>query len=105
MPNWLDTSEVDRFVDEIVGDLVKRFPPLTGGTYSKKEIERLTKTHKSILDRVERFAAEHKLNIFKKARLGNRFKWALKEAGYEPMVVDAFTQEVVTIATLARKGK
>jgi hypothetical protein len=105
MPNWLDTSEVDRFVDEIVGNLVKRFPPLAAGAYSKKEFERLTKTHKSILDQVERFAAEHKLNIFKKARLGNRFKWALKEAGYPPMVVDAFTQEVVTIATLARKGK
>jgi hypothetical protein len=105
MLNWLDTSEVDRFVDGIVGNLIKRFPPSAAGTYTKKEIMRLTKTHKSILDQVERFAVEHKLNPFKKARLGNRFKWALKEAGYEPMAVDAFTQKVVTIATLARKGK
>jgi hypothetical protein len=105
MLNWLDTSEVGRFVDGIVGNLVKRLPPWGAGALSKKEIDRLTKTHKSILVQVERFAAEHKLGLFKMARLGNRFKWAPKEAGYESTFVDAFTQEAVTVATLARKGK
>ena len=104
MLNWLDTSEVDRFVDKIVGNLVKRFPPRGAGALSNKETDRLMNSHKSILDQVERFAAERKLGVLKKARLGNRFKWALKDAGYEPTFVDAFTREVVAVLSIGRKA-
>ena len=58
-----------------------------------------------ILDRVGRFTRDNKLSLYQKAHLGNRFKWALREADYAPDFVDAFTQEVVTVATLARKGR
>jgi hypothetical protein len=43
------------------------------------------------------------LNIYKKARLGNRVRWALREAGYAPEFTDALSYELVTVATLASR--
>ncbi|MGA8005414.1 MAG: hypothetical protein WCA17_04895 [Burkholderiales bacterium] len=105
MLTWLRTGEVDRFVDGVVGDLVKQHPPGKTDPGSKKQTQRLIKIHQSILDRVGRFTRDNKLSLYQKAHLGNRFKWALREAGYAPAFVDAITQEVVTVATLARKGR
>jgi len=116
MLRWLDTRDVDRFVDEVVRELVERFPPEGAGIEPtlaaprpaknpKKQESRAAKAQQSLLDRIERYAREHSLNFYKKAHLGNRIKWALKEAGYAPEFVDDFTQEAVTAATLASRGK
>ena len=43
------------------------------------------------------------LNLYKKARLGNRVQWALKEAGYPEEFVEAFTRELVTHVALASR--
>ena len=40
---------------------------------------------------VTRFKAEHKLNAYKKAQLGNKFKWTLKDKGYDTAYVDQVT--------------
>ena len=37
------------------------------------------------------FKLENKLNLYKKAQLGNAFKWALLEAGYSGKDVDELT--------------
>ena len=116
MLRWLDTRDIDRFVDEVVRDLVERFPPEGEGieptlaaprpAKNPKKLEfRAAKAHQSLLDRIGRYAREHSLNFYKKAHLGNRIKWALKEAGYAPEFVDDFTQEAVTTAALASRGK
>jgi hypothetical protein len=39
--------------------------------------------------------------LYKKAHLGNRFKWSLREAGYPSAFADALSSEFVTLATLA----
>ena len=41
---------------------------------------------------VERFKAENKLNTYKKAKLGNAFKWALKDAGYEAAYIEKISE-------------
>lgn len=102
---WFDCSEVDAFVDAIVADLAKRLPPERVELPGKKATERLRKTHDQIFRRVDAYAAAARLNLYKKAHLGNRFLWALKEAGYPGEFVDALTHELVTAVTLAsRKG-
>jgi len=104
--DWLNTSEVDAFVDSIVAELVRRFPPEGVELPAKKATERLRRTHDVIFRRVEAFASATALNLYKKAHLGNRFKWALKEAGYPDEFVDTLTHELVTVVTLSsRKGK
>ena len=46
--------------------------------------------------RAERFRDEKKLGIYKKAKLGNVFKWRLKELGYSEAFIDQATNAVVT---------
>ena len=54
---------------------------------------------KSAIAQLQRDAAEfargHKLNAYKKAQLGNAFKWALKDAGYADEYVDKLTDLLV----------
>ena len=41
--------------------------------------------------RIADFKREHRLNIYQKAKLGNSFKWVLKDAGYDSAYVDKLT--------------
>jgi hypothetical protein len=104
--DWFNCSEVDAFVDSIVAELVKRFPPEGVELPAKKATERLRRTHDAIFRRVTAFASTARLNLYKKAHLGNRCRWALKDAGYPGEFVDTLTHELVTVVTLSsRKGK
>lgn len=102
MLKWFDTREVDKFADWIASELVRQSPPEVAKSRApKKEAQRLRKMHDAIFSRVDLFAREHQLNVYKRARLGNRVKWALLEAGYPSVFVDAFTHEIVTVVTVA----
>jgi len=103
--NWFNCREADEFADSIVAALVKRLPPSGMDVLTKRAVERLKKTHDSIFRRVEMFARAQHLNTYKKAHLGNRFKWALKEAGYPEDFVDALTYELVTVVTLVSSNR
>jgi len=104
---WFDAGEVDALAASIVEELVMRAPPGTLPARDRKAAERLRNTHDAIFARAGKFARTNKLNIYKKARLGNQFRWALKEAGYPPEFVESWTYELVTLITLGsavRKG-
>jgi len=103
--DWFNTKEVDEFADSIIADLVRRLPPSGADTEAKKAVERLRKTHDAIFARVEKFAHSRSLNLYKKARLGNRIKWSLKDAGYPAEFADSLTLELVTIVTLISRAR
>jgi hypothetical protein len=101
--NWLNTKEVDAFADSVVAELRERFPPSGIDLSKKKAIERVVKNVDKLLARVSDFARNGRLNLYKKARFGNRVKWALKEAQYPEPFVEAMTHELVTQLTLASR--
>jgi hypothetical protein len=106
--DWFNVKEVDEFAESIIADLVKRIPPAKieakVDVAGKKAVAKLRKAHDSIFKRVEVFARTHTLNIYKKARLGNRIKWALNEAGYPSGFVDTLTMELLTVVTFAARS-
>lgn len=102
MLGWFDTAEVDRLADTVVADVTRRVPPSSLTRESAKRFSRMTEV---ISDQVRAFARSQRPNIYKRARLGNRVKWALKDAGYPEAFVDAFTTELVTLVTVAAKGR
>ena len=104
MPGWFDTSEVDAFADALVADLVRRTPPGSLGEAGKKLDDRFHRMTEALSQRAREFAQSHRPNMFKRARLGSRVKFALKEAGYPEAFVDAFTYELIALVTLASKG-
>jgi hypothetical protein len=105
MLGWFDVSKVDAFADAAVADLVKRVPPATMASPGKNTAQRLKSTGDAIFQRAEAFAREQPLNLYKKAHLGNRVKWALREAGYSTEFADALSYELVTVVTIAAGRK
>ena len=100
--DWFNTKEVDEVADAIVADLVKRLPPAPG-PHTRKTADRLRKTHDVIFARLEQFVRARKLNIYKMARLANRVRWALRDAGYATEFTDALSYELATVAKLASR--
>jgi hypothetical protein len=98
---WFDCSAVNEFADKVVADLVKRVPPSSLAAPAGNTAKRLKSTNDMIFARAQSFARAQPLNIYKKARLGNRVKWALREAGYPTDFIDELTHELVTVITLA----
>ena len=99
--DWFDCKEIDELVDSIVADLVKRFPPDKLDVPVEKAAKRLKGVHNAAFNRVETFARTHRLNVYKRAHLGNRFKWSLRDAGYARDFADALASEFATLATVA----
>jgi len=102
---WFDCSAVDAFADGAVADLVKRVPPASMAAPGKSTAKRLKSINDQIFARAEAFARSTPLNLYKKAHLGNRVKWALREAGYNQEFVDALTYELVTVVSLAANAR
>lgn len=100
MLKWFDAKEVDEFSDWLVAELLKRYPPTGLDTDARKATQRLLKVHDSLFLRVEEFARKNILNVYQRARLGNRIKWALREAGYPENFGETFTHEVVAVVTV-----
>ena len=98
---WFDTKEVDQFARALAQDLVGRLPPANVG--KKITPERLHNTRDAIVSRTAAFTRTHKINWYKKAHLGNTFKWELQDAGYDQGFVDAITYDVVLALTPAKK--
>ena len=100
MFRWFDTREIDELAKAIAAELVTRVPPSALDSHTKKAADRLRNTHDAIFARAGKFARTHPLNIYKKARLGNQFRWALKDAGYPPEFVESWTYELALLITL-----
>lgn len=103
--NWFKSKDVDEFADSIVADLARRFPPAGIDLSTKKAPERMQKMHGAIFSRVEAFARSTHLNLYRTARLGNRVKWSLMDAGYPKSFVDTFTHELVAVLTVCTRTK
>ncbi|MDB6098803.1 MAG: hypothetical protein JWN58_1506 [Gammaproteobacteria bacterium] len=104
---WFDTREVDSLADELAQDFARRLPPAglpdrMGNTTKKKDAQQ-SKTRESIFRKVRDYASKRRLNVFKKARLANRFKWALLAAGYPKSFVDDLAFELATLMATTKK--
>jgi hypothetical protein len=91
-----DTADIESFAASLADDLGRRFPPAS----EKRTDPGAKHQFKVILDglgaRAVRFHEERKLGIYKKAKLGNVFKWKLKELGYSDEFAETATKEIVT---------
>lgn len=101
---WFKSKDVDEFADALVAEVRQRFPPAGVELSAKKGAERLSKIHQALFARVTAFARGNRLNLYRKARLGNRVKWALLDAGYPNRFVDAFVHELVTTVVLESRA-
>ncbi|MES2536578.1 MAG: hypothetical protein V4632_11970 [Pseudomonadota bacterium] len=91
---WFDAREAKIFGASLATFFIDRLPLDAPGKKAKSMAKKQEVLNKMFLQ-IVRFNAEHKLNVYKKAQLGNTFKWTLKEAGYDPAFVDQLTKELM----------
>ena len=105
MLKMLDVKAVDAFADSIMAEVKRRVPSETiPMDLDKKSARKLSRMTDVVSDQVRAFARSNRLNIYKRARLGNRVKWGLRELGYPAAFADAFSYELVKLVTLAARA-
>jgi len=95
------TSNLDDFAHSLVQDIVRRYPPEVNRESDSKNIstDKITRILENGFKRAAIFTTENNLGYFKKARLGNKFKWSLKDAGYNDAFVEMATEGLIVYIT------
>jgi hypothetical protein len=81
------TKHINEFARELADSLAKRYPPV------------LDVSPEKALSRAVEFQREHRLGTFGKAKLGNEFKWRLRELGYSEKFIDVATEGLMVHLT------
>ncbi len=94
MAGWFDAREAQQFGVTLADFLMERIPPTAVDDSEEFSLKRQEALHKMRLQ-IEVFKVEHKLNLFKKAKFGNAFKWKLLDAGYATEFADHLTRALL----------
>jgi hypothetical protein len=93
-------KQVDEFAKSLAQELAKRYPPAMDKEGERKlSQKRLTAILEDTYAKAVDFRQQHKLGVYKKARLGNTFRWELQEMGYSEKFVEAATEGLVVYIT------
>jgi len=92
----VNTADIEQFATGLATDLGRRFPPASEGRTDPGAKHQVKVILEGLGARAVRYHAEHKLGIYKKAKLGSVFKWKLKELGYSEDFAERATKDIVT---------
>lgn len=96
----LFNKELDTFAKSLAQDLAKRYPPALENSPDKKiSPNRIAKVLEEAVAKAVQFNQDRKLGMFGKARLGNSFRWELKELGYSDKFVEFATEALIVYIT------
>ncbi len=77
-------------------DVAKRYPPAIANNPAQVvSQQRLSGILEQVFTRAANFSRENKLGWYKKAKLGNDFRWELKEMGYDEKFIDVATEGLI----------
>ncbi len=93
--NWLQRKEIDAFATALALDLARRFPPKSEERKDKGAKSQLTSITEGLYAQAAKFRQDKELGIYGKAKLGNTFRWRLKESGYSGRFIDEITHGLV----------
>jgi len=99
--DWSRRKEIDAFATALAQDLARRFPPKSEERRDKGAQSQLTSIAEGLYAQAAKFKQEKALGIYGKAKLGNTFRWRLKESGYSGRFVGEITHGLVV--RLAKK--
>ena len=96
MLGLFNTKEIEDFAAKLAEDLSRRFPPSSEARTDPGAQNQLKVILEGLGARAVRYHKDNKLGVYKKAKLGNVFKWKLKELGYSEPFAERATKEIVT---------
>jgi len=86
-----DASEAQEFGKSLAETFSAKCPIIE----SKKDVVKRAKLLSNMILDAKQFGQTHSLNVYKKAKLGNAFKWILLEKGYDAKFADELTKEII----------
>jgi hypothetical protein len=92
--SWFDASEAKKFGESLARFFLENIPPASR-IGDKAFAQKAEKNLKIMADQIAHFKKQHKLNTYKKAQLGNAFKWVLLDAGTAADYTDELTKWLV----------
>jgi len=97
-------APVDTFAKTLAGDIAKRYPPALDQQPGKRpSVNRLTRIMEDACQKATEFQATHRVGWLGKAQLGNTFRWALRDMGYQKDFVDFATEALIVHVSRASK--
>ncbi len=97
-------SKIDAFAKGLALDIAKRYPPaIANNPQQMVSQKRLTDILEETFAKAATFQQENNLGWYKKAKLGNEFRWELKEMGYDEKFIEMATEGLIVYVTRASK--
>ena len=93
---WFDTREIEEFATNLAADLGRRFPPASEARTDPGATHQIKVILEGLAARAVRYHEQHKLGVYRKAKLANVFKWKLHELGYSKAFIETATKEIAT---------
>ncbi|MDH5341911.1 MAG: hypothetical protein OEW79_03645 [Betaproteobacteria bacterium] len=90
-------KQVDDFARGLVNEVFRLRPPegKAGAGNPGVSLKNLEQKVDALFDTATAFRKEHKLGVYKKARLANTFRWEMKERGYDDSFTEMITEKLV----------
>jgi len=92
--SFFDASSAKEFGAGLARFYVDRMP-LKTNLKDKQFAVKSLKIIEQMDVQVKAYRQKHRLNFYTTAQMGNAFKWALKDAGYDDAYVDKLTQWLI----------
>jgi hypothetical protein len=97
------SKDVDAFAKSLATEISRRYPPALDQSKEKKISQnRIARVLEEAYDKAIEFQSEKHLGIYRKARLGNTFRWELTEMGYSKPFIEMATEGLIVY--ISRKG-
>ena len=89
-------KQIDEFAKSLVAEIARYYPPEPNADSARKVSQKkVASVLEGSLKKAVDFKKQHKLGIYKTARLGNTFRWKLKELGYGEPFIEALVKDLV----------
>lgn len=106
MLDSLRGSSANDFAKQLALDLSAHYPPSLDQSPQKRvSVNRMTRILEDAFSRAESFKNEQRLGWLGKARLGNSFRWELKELGYSNNFIEMATEGLIVYITRKADSK
>lgn len=94
------SKDVDLFAKSLAEEVARQYPPALDKEGEKMLSEkRLARILEDVCNKALAFKNEHNLGVYKKARLGNTFRWELESLGYSKKMIEMATEGLVVYLT------
>ena len=94
------SKDVDQFAKSLAAEISKRYPPsLDQASQKKISQNRVARVLEEAYGKALAFRTDRELGVYRKARLGNTFRWELTELGYSKPFVEMATEGLIIYIT------